>query len=101
MAGEVNLRATLARPFLMATGTPQVAYLLIEAMPSQVVAQVRMPVNVSFVLDRSGSMQGDKLRYVETTEGIMIEKATPPPDDPFATFSEWSSEADDKAYADL
>jgi Ca-activated chloride channel homolog len=64
MAGEVNLRATLARPFLMATGTPQVAYLLIEAMPSQVVAQVRMPVNVSFVLDRSGSMKGEKIDRV-------------------------------------
>ena len=31
MAGEVNLRATLARPFLATTGTPQVAYLLVEA----------------------------------------------------------------------
>ena len=29
MAGEVNLRATLARPFLAITGSPQVAYLLV------------------------------------------------------------------------
>src|SRR6266498_3900625 len=64
MAGEVNLRATLARPFLPITGSPQVAYLLIEALPSQVVAQVRMPVNVSFVLDRSGSMKGEKIDRV-------------------------------------
>ena len=64
MAGEVNLRATLARPFLPVAGTPQVAYLLLEVLPSQVMAQVRMPVNVSFVLDRSGSMKGDKIDRV-------------------------------------
>lgn len=64
MAGEVNLRATLARPFMPIAGTPQVAYLLLEVLPSQVMAQVRMPVNVSFVLDRSGSMKGDKIDRV-------------------------------------
>jgi len=64
MAGEVMLRATLARPFLAASNAPQVAYLLLEVQPTQVVAQVRMPVNVSFVLDRSGSMKGDKIERV-------------------------------------
>jgi Ca-activated chloride channel family protein len=64
MAGEVTLRATLARPFLAASNAPQVAYLLLEVQPTQVVAQVRMPVNVSFVLDRSGSMKGDKIERV-------------------------------------
>lgn len=44
---------------------------------------------------------GDELRYVETAEGIVIEKAHVMRDDPFATFIEWASEADDKAYADL
>src|SRR5690349_24903249 len=64
MAGEVNLRATLARPYLPTAGTPQIAYLLLEAVPGQVMAQVRMPVNVCFVLDRSGSMKGDKIDRV-------------------------------------
>src|SRR5262245_5466272 len=73
MAGEVNLRATLARPFLATTGTPQVAYLLIEVLPSQVVAQVRMPVNVCFVLDRSGSMKGDKIDRVRRATGRAVE----------------------------
>ena len=73
MAGEVNLRATLARPYLATTGTPQVAYLLIETMPSQVVAQVRMPVNVSFVLDRSGSMKGEKIDRVRKATARALE----------------------------
>lgn len=64
MAGEVNLRATLARPALPTVSTPQIAYVLLEAMPSQTMAQVRMPVNVSFVLDRSGSMKGEKIERV-------------------------------------
>ena len=52
---------------------PQVAYLLIEALPSQVVAQVRMPVNVSFVLDRSGSMKGDKIDRVRRATSRAME----------------------------
>ena len=51
MADEVNLRTTLGRPFLATVDTPQVADLLLEIVPSQAVAQVRMPLNVSFVLD--------------------------------------------------
>lgn len=73
MAGEVTLRATLARPFLAATTTPQVAYVLIEVQPSQVVAQVRMPVNVSFVLDRSGSMKGEKIERVRQATSMAID----------------------------
>lgn len=44
---------------------------------------------------------GDQVRYVETDEGILIEKARVIEDDPFATFTEWASEADEEAYADL
>lgn len=73
MAGEVTLRATLARPYLPTAGTPQVAYVLLEAMPSQVMAQVRMPVNVSFVLDRSGSMKGDKIERLRRATSRALE----------------------------
>ncbi|MEX0953882.1 MAG: AbrB/MazE/SpoVT family DNA-binding domain-containing protein [Rhizobiaceae bacterium] len=44
---------------------------------------------------------GDYVRYVETDEGIVIEKARVIEDDPFATFTEWSTEADELAYGDL
>lgn len=77
MAGEVNLRATLARPFLAATATPQVAYALIEVQPTQVVAQVRMPVNVCFVLDRSGSMKGEKIERVRQATAMAVERLDP------------------------
>ncbi|NJN16044.1 MAG: VWA domain-containing protein [Oscillochloris sp.] len=73
MAGEVNLRASLARPFLAATTTPQVVYALLEVQPTEMVAQVRMPVNVSFVLDRSGSMKGAKIERVRQATAMAID----------------------------
>jgi Ca-activated chloride channel family protein len=77
MAGEVNLRATLGRPFLATVDTPQVAYLLLEVSPSQAVAQMRMPINVSFVLDHSGSMKGDKIDRVRRATARAIELLDP------------------------
>jgi antitoxin PrlF len=55
----------------------------------------------SVIRQKLGIGPGDVLRYVETAEGILIKKARTIEDDPFATFYEWASEADDKAYADL
>ncbi|NJL34489.1 MAG: VWA domain-containing protein, partial [Chloroflexaceae bacterium] len=73
MTGEVNLRAALARPYLPATSTAQVAYVLLELQPTASMAQVRMPVNVSFVLDRSGSMKGDKIERVRRATSTAID----------------------------
>jgi antitoxin PrlF len=45
---------------------------------------------------------GDTLRYRVTDDGVLIDKAPAnEADDPFATFSEWSNEADEKAYESL
>ena len=73
MADEVTLKATLARPYLAATNTAQVAYVLLELMPSASVAQVRVPVNVSFVLDRSGSMKGEKIDRVRKATSAALD----------------------------
>jgi antitoxin PrlF len=45
---------------------------------------------------------GDRLRYLVDDHGVRIEKAAvAADDDPFAAFSEWSSAADEEAFADL
>ena len=45
---------------------------------------------------------GDALRYRMTNEGVLLDKAPAnEADDPFATFSEWSNAADEKAYGNL
>ena len=48
-----------------------------------------------------GIKPGDTLRYRLTNSGVLLDKAPTETDDPFATFSEWSSNADEKAYGKL
>jgi antitoxin PrlF len=51
---------------------------------------------------RLGLKPGDRLRYTVTPKGVHIEKAnTPIEEDPFAVFSEWASDADEKAFGSL
>jgi len=44
---------------------------------------------------------GDILRYRMTDDGILLDKATESSDDPFVAFSEWTYEADERAYGGL
>lgn len=54
------------------------------------------------VRERLGLKPGDTLRYRVTDEGVLLDKApASEADDPFATFSEWANEADEKAYGRL
>jgi antitoxin PrlF len=50
---------------------------------------------------RLGVKPGDTLRYRLTEDGVVIDKAAADADDPFASFSEWSSKADEQAFAKL
>ena len=46
--------------------------------------------------------EGDELAYRIEGDHVILSKANREPiDDPFATFHEWSSEADRRAYGDL
>jgi antitoxin PrlF len=53
------------------------------------------------VRERLGLKPGDTLRYRVTEDGVLLDKAPGEADDPFAAFSEWSNEADEKAYGGL
>jgi antitoxin PrlF len=54
------------------------------------------------VRERLDLKPGDTLRYRVTEAGVLLDKApATEADDPFATFSEWSNEADEKAYGNL
>lgn len=46
--------------------------------------------------------EGDEIAYVIADDHVVISKTpSTAAEDPFATFGEWDSEADRKAYADL
>jgi antitoxin PrlF len=52
------------------------------------------------VRDQLKLKPGDTLRYRAAGDGILLDKASKTID-AFAVFSEWTSEADESAYADL
>ena len=52
--------------------------------------------------ERAALGPGDELAYAIEGERVILTKSTrTPADDPFATFGEWSSEADRQGYAGL
>jgi antitoxin PrlF len=62
-------------------------------------AQTTIPQPVRSAL-RLG--EGDELAYQIQGDHVILTKAKRQPlDDPFATFHEWSSEADSRAFGDL
>src|SRR5260370_3736152 len=58
-------------------GGRQVAYVLVEARPTEKMAQLRMPLNFALVLDHSGSMKGAKLRSVKEAVKMVIGRVEP------------------------
>src|SRR6266436_4961338 len=77
MPGEVTLAHQVGRDFMPVTGGSQVAYALVEAQPTEMMARVRMPLNFALVLDHSGSMKGAKLRNVKEAVKMVIDRLEP------------------------
>jgi Ca-activated chloride channel homolog len=71
---EIVLTATLHRSVYQAMPTPQQVYILLEAMPTESAPGVLQPVNFSLVLDRSGSMAGDKLRQMRQAANLIVDR---------------------------
>jgi Ca-activated chloride channel homolog len=77
MPGEVTLAHQVGKDFMPVTGGSQVAYVLVEARPTAMMAQVRMPLNFALVLDHSGSMKGAKLKNVKEAVKMVIDRLEP------------------------
>ncbi len=77
MSGEVTLAHQVGKDFMPVTGGSQLAYVLLEAQPTEMMAQVRMPLNFALVLDNSGSMKGAKLRNVKEAVKMVIDRLEP------------------------
>ena len=77
MSGEVTLAHELGKDFMPVTGGSQVAYVLLETKPTELMAQVRMPLNFALVLDHSGSMKGAKLKNVKEAVKIVLDRLEP------------------------
>jgi antitoxin PrlF len=62
-------------------------------------AQTTIPQSVRTALHLK---EGDEIVYhIEGSRAVLTKARTDTVEDPFGTFSEWHSEADGQAYADL
>ncbi len=73
-ADQVKLKVAVSHPILLA-GQKQTAYLKVGLTGVPLVAEEkRAPVNVAIVLDRSGSMSGDKIRKAKEAAILAIRR---------------------------
>jgi len=77
MPGEVVLQCQVGKEHMPVTGGNQVAYVLIEARPTALMASVRMLLNFALVIDHSGSMKGTKLQKVKEAVKMLVNQLAP------------------------
>ena len=77
MAGEILFTCTLNKDAVPVLNQPQVAYALLEIAPTGAVSNVRMPLNFGLVLDRSGSMSGEKIRRLREAVKQIVDRMDP------------------------
>ena len=77
MANNVTLTCRLNKASLPVMNTQQLAYVLIEAVPGAGMAQVQMPLNLSLVLDKSGSMSGKKIQNLRQAAKLVVDRLGP------------------------
>ncbi len=77
MTDHVTLTCRLNKTSLPVMTTQQLVYLLIEAMPGAEIARVQMPLNLSLVLDKSGSMQGKKIENLRQAAKLVVDRLGP------------------------
>jgi Ca-activated chloride channel family protein len=70
---HVELTCTLNKPHLPVLKTQQLVYVYIQAEATGEVTAVRNPLNLAMVLDRSGSMEGEKIANLRTAAKQVID----------------------------
>ncbi len=77
MANDLTLTCRLNKASLPVINTQQLVYVLIEAVPGEGMAQVQMPLNLSLVLDKSGSMSGKKIQNLREAAKLVVDRLGP------------------------
>jgi len=76
--GEVNLKSSLSYNYMQVTSEDKLVYLLVDVLPAaggQGASMGHVPLNLSLVLDKSGSMYAqEKLEYVKKAVMYVIDQ---------------------------
>lgn len=77
MQSTIQLKALPGNRFLSQSATPETLYLYVELKAGEAVRKKkRLPLNISLVIDRSGSMQGEKIANVKRAVKFVIDNLT-------------------------
>jgi Ca-activated chloride channel homolog len=75
MSPGIRLQRTLSRTTLGESSEQQLMYVLLEAAPEGLAAQLpKLPLNLCLVIDRSSSMRGDRLTQVKEAAGKIADQ---------------------------
>ena len=77
MAGDVSLQCQTDRPLYPVTGSDQAVHVLLEIRPAEIESFTRTPVNLCLVVDRSGSMTGEKIDSVKKAVAQILDRLGP------------------------
>jgi Ca-activated chloride channel family protein len=73
MKNELQVRCILSKDTVAATDTEQAVYVLVDIKAGNGTASGPLPANVSLVLDRSGSMDGEKMSNLKEAVGYVVD----------------------------
>ncbi len=73
MKKELNLRCVMSKDVLPVTETEQAVYALVDIKAGSGTVFGSMPANFALVLDRSGSMDGEKLENMKEAVGYVVD----------------------------
>jgi Ca-activated chloride channel family protein len=77
MSEFIQIKSMCNRDSVAVLNQPQLVYILTELMPGTALARRRMPLNFALVLDRSGSMAGEKLRTMKEAVKHILDQLDP------------------------
>ncbi|HYA86124.1 MAG TPA: VWA domain-containing protein [Nitrospirota bacterium] len=73
MKNELNVRCIMSKDALPVTGSEQAVYALIDIKPKSGIISGAMAANFALVLDRSGSMDGEKMANMKEAVGYVLD----------------------------
>jgi Ca-activated chloride channel family protein len=74
MKNELNIRCVMSKDALMVTGAEQAVYALVDIKAVSSGQPRTMPANFGLVLDRSGSMDGEKMNSLKEAVGYVVDR---------------------------